>query len=123
MEDTRRFTRLPVTLNAFLTLDETTIDGEVHDISLNGALLLCLNTEVPAQSLNETGILTLELNEGEVVLTMSSRIVYIDDHYVGLEFKEIGIESACHLRRLVELNLGSEDILHRELSLLWDHRK
>lgn len=123
MEDTRRFTRLPVTLNAFLTVDEKAIDGEVHDISLNGALMLCLNTEVPPNSLDETGILTLELNAGEVVLTMASRIVYIDDHYIGLEFLEIGIESACHLRRLIELNLGSEEILHRELSLLWDHRK
>lgn len=122
MEDTRRFTRLPVTLNACLAFSEMTIDGEVHDLSLKGALILCLSESIPEHFIGHDGTLNLELNGGELVLTMTARVAHIEDHYTGVEFLEMGIDTISHLRRLVELNLGSEEALQRELGLLWDNR-
>ena len=122
MEDARRFTRLPVTLNACLTFPEMTVDGEIHDLSLKGALMLCLTESIPEQYIGHDGTLNLELNDGDLVLTMSVRIAHVEDHYTGVEFLEMGIDTISHLRRLVELNLGSGEILQRELGLLWDNR-
>ena len=122
MEDTRRFTRLPISLNASLAFPDRTLEGELHDISLKGALILCAAEPVPPEFLGHEGILNLELNDSELVLTMSARVVHLEEHYAGLEFLEMGIDTISHLRRLVELNLGLEDVLQRELAMLWDNR-
>lgn len=122
MEDTRRFTRLPVTLNASLVFPDQTIDGEVHDLSLKGALMLCFSAAVPPDWRGHDGMLNLELNDGELALTMLVRVAHVEDHYTGLEFLEMDIDTISHLRRLVELNLGAEDVLQRELGMLWDNR-
>lgn len=122
MEDTRRFTRLPVTINACLSFPNMTIDGEVHDLSLKGALMLCLSDSVPEHYIGHDGTINLELNDGDLVLSMSIRVAHVEDHYTGVEFLEMGIDTISHLRRLIELNLGSEQVLQRELGLLWDNR-
>ncbi len=122
MEDTRRFTRLPVDLPACLSLGDTHFDGEVLDLSLKGALLMGDEGGMPDSLIGHRGQLSLELNDGELVLTMAVRVVHIEGRFTGLEFLEMGIDTVSHLRRLVELNLGSEDVLQRELALLWDNR-
>jgi hypothetical protein len=53
---------------------------------------------------------------------MQGELVHREGHQVGLRCREIDIESIAHLRRLVELNLGDEDLLERELSALISSR-
>lgn len=122
MEDTRRFTRLPITLNASLAFADLTLEGELQDLSLKGALMLCTSDAVPAKYLGHEGKLNLELNDGELTLTMSARVAHLEGSFAGLEFLEMGIDTISHLRRLIELNLGLEDVLQRELAMLWDNR-
>lgn len=121
MDDNRRFTRLPQDAKACLLMADRTIDGEVHDISLKGALFLALSDDLPHQRDHE-GTLNIELNDGDVVISMNVRLAFIDGHHAGLEVTTLGLDSASHLRRLVELNLGAEELLQRELGMLWDNR-
>jgi len=89
--------------------------GNVIDISLQGALV-----KTP---LGWTGTVgdecTVEIKlDGDVVITMEAKISHIEMDYVGLHCEHIDIDSATHLRRLVELNLGDEELLNRELAAL-----
>lgn len=40
------------------------------------------------------------------------------DGLLGLQCREIDLDSITHLRRLIELNLGSSELLERELGAL-----
>lgn len=122
MDDNRRFTRLPQDAKACLVLPEQTIDGEIHDVSLKGALFLALSEDLPQQWRDHEGTLNIELNDSDVVISMNVRLAFIDGHHAGLEVTTLGLDSASHLRRLVELNLGAEELLQRELGMLWDNR-
>ena len=42
----------------------------------------------------------------------------LKDHHLGLFCHHIDIDSITHLRRLIELNLGDETLLQRELAEL-----
>lgn len=122
MPDSRRFTRLPVTLPARLTVGSAIWTGQVLDLSLKGALFKCdpgANAGVPT---DPDAHLSMSLNDGEVILSMLTRLVHRDHEHLGVEILEIDIDSVSHLRRMIELNLGSEDLLQRELAHLWDNR-
>jgi hypothetical protein len=49
---------------------------------------------------------------------MEGSIAHLEGTQVGLRCDSIDIDSLTHLRRLVELNVGDEAILQRELSAL-----
>jgi hypothetical protein len=49
---------------------------------------------------------------------MAGEVVHREWTLVGVRCVEIDLESISHLRRLVELNLGDAELLHRELSAL-----
>ena len=49
---------------------------------------------------------------------MQTAVAHIDANSVGFICEHIDLDSISHLKRLVELNLGDEDLLHRELHAL-----
>jgi hypothetical protein len=49
---------------------------------------------------------------------MQASVANITDQLVGFECQAIDLDSITHLKRLVELNLGDEGLLHRELITL-----
>jgi hypothetical protein len=49
---------------------------------------------------------------------MAGEVVHVEDGRLGLRCTEIDLESITNLRRLVELNLGDEAALHREMSAM-----
>ena len=64
-------------------------------------------------------MLTIRLDAaGEAVIRMEGEIAHRDGTQVGMRCTGIDLDSIAHLRRLVELNLGDEELLHRELSAL-----
>ena len=56
--------------------------------------------------------------EDAFTIRMEAKVTHIDEEKVGLQCHFIDIDSASHLRRLVELNIGDENILNREFSAL-----
>ncbi|MCJ1883807.1 PilZ domain-containing protein [Pseudomonas sp. LA21] len=57
----------------------------------------------------------------DVNVYMEADLAWEREGLLGFNCKHIDLESISHLRRLVELNLGDESLLERELTLLSEH--
>lgn len=119
MENRRQFTRILFSIKAKLTVDEQEYPVSIHDISLNGALVTDPNTEQPLQG--KLGTLVFSLSDAESTVEMHVAVVHQEPEVIGLQCNAIDIDSVTHLRRLVELNLGDESQLEKELSQLSKH--
>lgn len=88
----------------------------VRDLSLHGVL-----TEVtddwPGQNGDEFE-LQLSLDGHGQLIVMQGCQRHHDRGCIGLECRQLDIDSAAHLRRLVELNLADEALLQRQLAQL-----
>lgn len=115
-DERRRFSRITFHRPAELDVGGARGTCEVLDLSLRGALV-----EVPVGfpgAVGERCTLAVRLDAGVAVIRMAGEIVHREGMQVGLRCVEIDLDSIMHLRRLVELNLGDEAALHRELSAL-----
>lgn len=112
----RRFTRLLFETTARLTTQNLPPQmGQLHDISLKGALIRM----PPAWSGHVADACTLEIPLGPTdVIRMEGRIAHIEGSVAGVMCIKLDLDSATHLRRLVELNLGDAHLLERELDAL-----
>ncbi|TFY84713.1 PilZ domain-containing protein [Pseudomonas kairouanensis] len=54
----------------------------------------------------------------KVHIKMQVRLTHEDHGQLGFVCQHIDLDSISHLRRLIELNLGDEEELHRELAAL-----
>ena len=113
----RHFTRIPFDGEVQLIdpADQRQWQTEVLDISLRGALI-----QRPASwTADSTRRFILQLRLGnEVLLAFEARITHSDDNRLGLHFEQMDLDSASHLHRLLELNLGDPALLERELAEL-----
>ncbi|MXS20989.1 PilZ domain-containing protein [Pseudomonas oryzihabitans] len=118
MNDTnerRRFTRFTFDAPAQLHQGERQWAAPVDDISLKGVLLAR-----PADWSNQSRVayeLRIRLND-ETQVTMGVELVRETPEQLAFACRQIDLDSISHLRRLVELNLGDETLLERELAAL-----
>jgi hypothetical protein len=120
----RHFSRIHFNTPGRLSFGEGTFNVEVRDLSLKGALV-----KLPpfhALQVGQSCDLSADLGGasdsgetvGEGIIHMVARVAHVREQEVGLRCVEIDLDSITHLRRLVELNLGDESLLHRELEYL-----
>ncbi len=115
-DERRRFSRITFHRPAELEALGGRASCEVLDVSLQGALL-----ETPASfrgAVVETCKLTIRLDAQDAVVRMDGQIVHREGVQVGIRCTGLDLDSIAHLRRIVELNLGDDAMLHRELSAL-----
>ncbi|HEY6099671.1 MAG TPA: PilZ domain-containing protein, partial [Anaeromyxobacter sp.] len=115
-DERRRFSRIAFHRPGELDVGIAKATCEVVDVSLKGALV-----EVPLSfrtHVGEKAALTIRLDAGDAAIRMQGDVVHREGTLVGVRCLEIDLESISHLRRLVELNLGDDELLHRELSAL-----
>ena len=118
----RRFQRIPFDAQVRLRLTGAAsepIIGALRDISLKGALVVLGDTgRIPEAS--SKGQLIVQLDQSDIVLTMDVEVAYYhaERHACGLNILTMDVDTASHLRRLVEVNLGDDAALQRELSNL-----
>lgn len=111
----RRFHRIAFDASTRLLQGERSWSVELHDLSFKGLLVKC-----PADwngDPDQPFMADIQLDEQtgiqmEVVLTRTT------GGMLGFICRHIDLESISHLRRLVELNLGDEQLLERELATL-----
>lgn len=115
MNEKRHFTRIQFDAIATIQSGEEVWDTKVIDISMKGALV-----EKPATDLtNDQPItLTLTLSDNSTHIVMEGKVAHVDEASLGMVCDNIDVESVSHLRRIVELNTGSQDLLERELEAL-----
>ena len=120
MSERRKFTRVNFTGLCSISVevkDETkTWQTELFDISLNGALV---STPVDCQVEKGTATqLNLHLEGSDIVLEIAGNISHLKDDLLGIQFLTLSLDSITHLKRLIQLNIGDESSLHREISQL-----
>lgn len=112
----RLFSRIPFIAAGRLFHPDGVCPVDIVDLSLKGALIR------PQQALfikvGSRVSLHLLLDEGSTDIRLMGTIVHHQGETYGLACDEIDLDSVTHLRRLVELNLGDETLLEREISLL-----
>ncbi len=120
-DERRRFSRIVFHRPAELDARAERATCEVLDVSLKGALV-----EIPTTfraGVGQPCTLTIRLDAGEARIQMEGEIVHRQGTQLGIRCKEIDLDSIAHLRRLVELNVGDDELLHRELAALVSQRK
>lgn len=115
-QERRKFTRIPFDAFAQILCAAGSFDSEIIDISLKGVLLkrpknLSLNQGDPLR-------VVIHGSNNSFTINIAATLEHIEGHTLGLQFNEIDIDSATHLRRLVELNLGNTVLLNREFAQL-----
>ena len=116
IENRRQFTRILFSINAELTVEETSYPVSIHDVSLNGALVTAVKSKEALKG--KFGTLVFYLSDNEAKVTMNIVVVHEHENETGLQCNAIDIDSVTHLRRLVELNLGNSEQLDKELHQL-----
>jgi hypothetical protein len=114
----RRFHRIEFDAPCELHWKDEVWDAEVLDISLKGALLS--RPENWTMPLGEPCELIVHLNDHETGIVMAVSLRHVEETRLGFKCEYIDLESASHLKRLVELNLGDQALLDREFAHLID---
>jgi len=115
-DERRRFSRITFHRPGLITVAGVQSEVGVLDVSLKGALL-----EVPVGLVAQVGAhcaVRIHLDQGEAIIHMEGQVAHRNDRRLGVRCTSIDLDSIAHLRRLVELNLADENLLHRELAAL-----
>lgn len=117
MTERRLFSRIGFRAKAWL-LDATGHQHHilVRDLSLHGALIAVAD-DWAGKNGDEFELL-LDLDGHGQRIVMQGRQRHHHGSCIGLECRRLDIDSAAHLRRLVELNLGSDELLQRQFAQL-----
>ncbi|MBS0356826.1 MAG: PilZ domain-containing protein [Proteobacteria bacterium] len=124
-EQRRKFSRVHFQEGAMLALAGHRLACEVRDLSLKGALLTCPALDGMSSSVKRGEVCQLRLvlsGTGDAAVSMDGEIAHVEQiggHlHIGMQCREIDLDSITHLRRLVELNLGDASALDREMAAL-----
>ena len=118
MPERRKFSRIIYKMPATITQDDVIWHTHILDLSLKGALL-----ETPKnwkEGNNKDYVVHFQLNESEIYIDLVLKLKQENLEHLRFEIDQIDLNSASHLKRLVELNVGDEAILQRELRELTD---
>jgi hypothetical protein len=115
-DERRRFSRIAFHRPARFTTGAATGPCGVLDVSLKGALVdvppwLVVDRHAPCS-------VVIDLDQGESIIHLDGEVAHREGTRLGVRCTAIDLESIGHLRRVVELNLGDEELLHRELETL-----
>ncbi|MDN2481961.1 PilZ domain-containing protein [Vibrio agarivorans] len=88
-----------------------------QDLSLKGLLLQLTDTQV---RFNTDMLVQIEftLPVSDIVVSLTANIVNLLEQQMRGCITEIDIESVSHLKRIVQLNVGDDQLLHREIEHL-----
>ncbi len=111
----RRFQRIAFDASTEIAQGDQRWTVELHDLSLKG--LLVQRPENWNGDVSQPFDAHVHLSP-DVHVRMEATLARDEGGLLGFECRHIDLDSVSHLRRLVELNLGDEDLLERELTSL-----
>ncbi len=113
--DNRRFHRIAFQGPASLHVGQKSYDTTLWDLSLKGALVTKPESLPDSTKQME---LHFPLQDSQLSIQMLVSIAHQRENLLGLHCEKIDLDSISHLKRLVQLNLGDDQLLERELSEL-----
>lgn len=112
----RHFSRVVLESQVELNSGQEKWLGKLIDISLKGALIECPQGYSPAVSTQLH--IKIQLPHLPQSIEFDGTICHIENNHLGIRCDKMDIHSISELRRIIELNLGSEEVLNRELHAL-----
>ncbi len=113
--DRRRFRRIAFDARTTIAQEGWNWPVQLVDLSLKG--LLVQRPDDWRGKGTEPFDMDIRLDP-QAHIQMQVRLAHDDHGQLGFVCEHIDLESISHLRRLIELNLGDEQELHRELAAL-----
>lgn len=110
----RRFQRILFDAPCDIHCGDEVWRSEVLDISLRG--ILVRRPESWSARLRQPFEIVVHLDGEASGIVMAVALRHTEGDQLGFKCQYIDLESASHLKRLVELNLGDQTLLERELS-------
>ena len=120
MQERRRFKRIKFDAQTEIVDDEHIWPVHLLDLSFKGSLVE-VDEPVPIEPGTQV-TLKIHLAANDILMELPSTLMHQEGKQLGFHTNNISIESISHLRRLVELNLGDETLLERELEHLMDEK-
>ncbi|MDV7105237.1 PilZ domain-containing protein [Vibrio sp. TH_r3] len=117
MDERRRFSRIVYNVPAKLQQGKSSISGSIIDLSLHGLLL---NTLTESINSSQSVDITFHLPDSDVDISLQAQVVETTNSFTRVSIEHIDIDSISHLKRLVALNVGDDQLLHREIEQLSD---
>ncbi|NOH81240.1 PilZ domain-containing protein [Vibrio sp. RE86] len=118
MIERRRFSRIVYQAQAVITQESTQVDASVNDLSLHG--LLASSDHADVLDINKQINVEFSLSGSDVTIQLVGNIVGLNNNVIRIAIDHIDIESIGHLKRLIELNVGDDELLHRNIEHLSD---
>ncbi|MFM2641553.1 PilZ domain-containing protein [Vibrio chagasii] len=118
MIERRQFSRVIYQVPTEISQGQVNVSGSVQDLSLHGLLIQCeelqqLNQENPVH-------VSFKLTNSDINIQLEATIVSTINTSMRLRIEHLDIDSISYLKRLVELNVGDDDLLYREIEHLTD---
>ena len=118
MIERRQFSRVVYQTPTDISQGNVNVSGSVQDLSLHGLLIQCdklqqLRTDTPVQ-------VSFKLENSDINIQLEATIVSTINTSMRLRIEHLDIDSISHLKRLVELNVGDDELLYREIEHLTD---
>jgi hypothetical protein len=120
MSEHRHFTRITFDAATQVTQDNDAWSVDLIDISLNGVLF----KQPENWKINPGKSVFIDITIADKTkIKMEARLVHITTGEAGCKCIHIDLDSITVLKRLIELNLGDDTFLERELSSLIQHHE
>lgn len=113
----RRFDRADFHVKGFIGGENGEHSVSVINISLKGILVSLDHDDPPV--LGNLYPLRISLPHSDISINTEAKLMHMENDQYGFRFESIEADGMIHLRRLLELNLGSEDKIDKELDFLW----
>ncbi|MGY6039451.1 PilZ domain-containing protein [Aeromonas sp. AE23HZ002T15] len=121
MPERRHFTRIFYLTAARLSQEARQWRTQLVDVSLQGALLLRPEDWSPSD--DKEYEICFVLGGSDIEIKMQVELTHEASKKLGFYCHHIDIDSASHLKRMIQLNVGEEQLLYRELEqLLQEHQ-
>lgn len=111
----RQFSRVGFEASAVLQTASRKHPCKLVDLSLKGALVERLTPW--HERIGEPCSLVVQLSD-DATIRMAGEVAHVEAGRLGLRCRDIDLDSVTILRRLIELNLGDEAALDREIAAM-----
>ncbi|MFY0639993.1 MAG: PilZ domain-containing protein [Bermanella sp.] len=115
MSEHRHFTRIPFDAQTTVSQGNHSWPVDLIDLSLNGVLF----KQPDVWNIHPGNPLMIDIRLADHThIKMECHLVHITPVYVGCQCSHIDLDSITLLKRLIELNVGSDEYVERELAAL-----
>lgn len=115
----RRSPRFPFHSHAILWIADEELEGELIDLSINGALFAGMRRLCGLADGSCELVILHGLSRG--IVRAQGRVVHAQGKMIGVAFRQLDSEALHGLVQIIEMNLATLDLLHREFDALLEH--